>query len=248
MSWKTKLAALALVIGLAGACFGGYYTGHDALPPDPQACLQTVFTPVPQPSEGDIPDKWLYVNGTRFISDWLDRHVEKGDAVYVADYTYTSPVMQAKLIDLQSKGIDVFLLLDLMEYKAVKTEPVLVAALENAGVTVTIGTSPQSHKIMHNKYIVIVKKIRWFDFHHSFSQWGKRVAVWVEEGSLNFTEDANKQGNAITINTCPSTMRGAIYFADWQRQSAFMSAQEKANDPRVGRAPAVTEPGEGEEK
>ncbi len=109
-----------------------------------------------------------------------------------------------------------------------------MASLEDAGVSVNIGTSPQSHAIMHNKYIVIVKKVHWFDFHYWPLDWGKKLAVYVEEGSLNFTENANKQGNSITTNTCPSPMRGAIYMSDWHRQQLFMSAQEKANDPRDG--------------
>jgi hypothetical protein len=237
MSWKSKLVGLLSVIALGGTLFGGFYLGHTAVPPDPQSCLQTVFTPVPQGGEGEVGSKWLFVNGTRFVVDWLDKNVEKGDEVYVADYTYTSPIVNDKFIELQGKGANVFILLDRMEYKAVKTEPVLVAKAENAGVTVVIGTSPQSSAIMHNKYIDIVKKIHWFDFRYSFSHWGQKVAVFVEEGSLNFTEAANKQGNSITVNTCPSPMRGAIYLADWNRQEIFMKKQETANDPRVGRAP-----------
>ena len=208
MSTKNKVfAALFAMILTVGSLTGaGFWLGHFKYPPkssaDPQSCFNTVFTP--------------YADGTKTYLEWFASHATPDSKIYIADYTFDNPQVVAKYKEAKEFGADLHVLLDLLESKAVKAEAPLIAELKAANIEVVIGTSPVKHAIMHNKFTVIINP----------------DGVWVEDGSYNYTPNADKQANALNMNTCSSPLRGAAFTNTWMQLHEFMLQQQTTREAK----------------
>lgn len=148
-----------------------------------------------------------YEDGAQAYLGLLDKAQK---SVYIADYSFGSKAVADKLIDLKvNRHVDVHLLLDLSQSRSVKTEAALIESMRNAGIEVVIGTSEKSHQIMHDKYTIV-------------------DGLWVESGSWNYTDPANKQANVLDIVKSPK--RARMFKANWDRMHTFMQAQEAKRD------------------
>lgn len=172
------------------------------------------------PSNVD-PQKYLttvftpFEDGTKAYVDWLDEHGR--NSLYVADYTFNNPVIIDKYVELKIKHkSDVHVLLDLSESRAVAAEQPAIDKLRAAGIEVVVGTSPQSGAIMHNKFSIA-------------------DGVWVEDGSWNYSDAADKQGNTLNFTKVPSPERGAMFKGSWDKLHTFMVAQTDRRDEKAKR-------------
>lgn len=146
---------------------------------DAQDGFQTVFTPD--------------VSGTSIYLDWLERRCTK--TLYVADFTFTSEPIVDAYCKLAKSGVDVHVILDSLEARAVKKEAPLISRLRHAGCEVVITDSPK-HKIMHDKFSIADGK-------------------WVESGSWNYTIPADSQCNVLEFNVQPSPARARLFRKAW---------------------------------
>jgi PLD-like domain len=162
------------------AQFGEPYGITSAESTDPQDGFNTVFTP--------------QVNGIQTYLTWLNTYCKK--SLYVADFTFTSPEITQAYCNLAKKGVDVHIILDKLESKAVKSEAPLIAQLSRAGCEIIITTSEKKDAIMHLKMSVA-------------------DGQWVESGSFNYTDVANNQANNLDFNTEPSPKRAALFMKAW---------------------------------
>jgi hypothetical protein len=193
-----------LIAGLVALLFafgGGFYLGHVQYPPknvDPQVFFDTVFTP--------------YEDGTTSYINWLDQHVHK--SLYVADYTFNNEAVVNKYIELKTqRHVDIHILLDLSESRAVAAEQPLIDKLRAAGIEVVVGTSPHKHAIMHNK-------------------WSIADMLWVEDGSWNYTGAADDQANTFNMNNVPSPRRASMFKSTWDKLHDFMKQQQDKRDAK----------------
>jgi hypothetical protein len=116
----------------------------------------------------------------QFLKNLLD----PGETWIIA-YAFTLPDMINELLAAHKKGIPLHLYLDYSQYKD-KTETPLVQQLVQAGVEVTVGTSPAgSEYICHTKGIV--------------SDAAPGGSLWCWEGSTNFSLSAWKQVNTALV-------------------------------------------------
>lgn len=157
---------------------------------DPQAGFQTVFTP--------------FENGTDAYIDFLEQHCHK--SLYVADYTFTSQAIADEYCKLAKNGVTVRVILDLSQTRSVKTEQPLIDQLREAGVEVTITTSPYKHAIMHCKFSVADEQ-------------------WIEDGSWNYTTAADRQCNFLNFNTTASPTRGRVFLEAWHKINDYAQSQ-----------------------
>jgi hypothetical protein len=105
---------------------------------------------------------------------------------WITAYGFTLPDMIHDLLGAHQKGIPLHIYLDHLQETG-KTEHPLVQQLVDAGVEVTIGTSPAGSKfICHTKGIV-----------SDAAKGG--AAVWCWEGSTNFSLDAWQQVNTALV-------------------------------------------------
>lgn len=150
--------------------------------------------------------------------DFLDRAQK---SVNVAIYGFTEPQIADKLIELQTKrGVRVRVLMDLSQTRgfAGDDEEKILEPMRKAGIEVVIGTSLRGVSyIMHNKYTVV-------------------DALWVEDGSWNYTRAANKQGNVLNFIRSPS--RAALFLEDWNRMYKHMKAQQEKRESAPPAAPS----------
>jgi PLD-like domain len=115
---------------------------------------------------------------------FLKNLLDPGETWIIA-YAFTLPDMINELLAAQKKGTPLHLYLDYSQY-ADKTETPLVQKLVQAGVEVTVGTSPAgSQYICHTKGIV--------------SDAAPGGALWCWEGSTNFSLSAWKQVNTALV-------------------------------------------------
>lgn len=199
MSWKNK--AIAGLCALLVAFGSGFFVGRNHAPTnvDPQSYFQTVFTP--------------YEDGTQAYLAWLDAKAHR--SLYVADYTFNNEAVADKYIELKKRGVDVHILLDLSESRAVSTEKPLIDKLVAAGIDVVIGTSPKKHAIMHNKFSIADD-------------------TWVEDGSWNYTGAADDQANMFNMNTVASPRRAAMFRGTWDKLHDFMKQQQDRRNADSG--------------
>ncbi|HXW57120.1 MAG TPA: phospholipase D-like domain-containing protein [Candidatus Cybelea sp.] len=125
-------------------------------------------------------------------------------ATWIIAYAFTLPDMINELLAAQRRGTPLHLYLDYSQYRD-KTETPLVQKLVQAGVEVTVGTSPAgSQYICHTKGIV--------------SDAAPGGALWCWEGSTNFSLSAWKQ-----VNT-------ALVFSSEQWRDQFVAQFEALRD------------------
>lgn len=184
-----KILALFLVVAIAfsGGLYIGYQTPRSGV--DAQDYIETVFTP--------------YQDGLKAYLSFLDRAQK---SVLIACYGFTEPEIVDKLIALKGRGVVVRVLLDRSQ-SAGKYQEEQIARLKKAGIEVTIGTSPKSGQIMHNKFTVV-------------------DGLWVEDGSWNYTKSANKQANV--LNFIASKKRAHRFSETWQNLFDHMSKQRQS--------------------
>jgi PLD-like domain len=110
--------------------------------------------------------------------------LDPGEAWIIA-YAFTLPDMIKELIAAHEAKVPLHLYLDYSQYSG-KTEKPLVQQLVQAGIEVTVGTSPAgSQYICHTKGIV--------------SDAAPGGALWCWEGSTNFSLSAWKQVNTALV-------------------------------------------------
>lgn len=130
-------------------------------------------------------------------------------SIYVADYTFTDAAVAQALIERKRAGVEVHVILDRSESRAVKKEQPIIEEMESAGIEVVIGTSERG-AIMHNKFVVIDDII-------------------VESGSFNYTPNANDQCNEVDI--IKSAKRAQLFRSIWNKMYAFMTTGERSAAP-----------------
>ena len=117
--------------------------------------------------------------------EFLKNLLDPGETWIIA-YAFTLPDMINELLAAHQKGVPLHLYLDYSQYKSDKSETPLVQKLVQAGVEVTVGTSPAgSQYICHTKGIV--------------SDAAPGGALWCWEGSTNFSLSAWKQVNTALV-------------------------------------------------
>jgi len=154
---------------------------------DPQDLIETVATPKQ--------------SGLAAYLKFLDR---AQSSVYVAIYGFTEASIGDKLIALHKDGKTVRVLADRSQAKG-RYGKALILKLRQAGIEVTIGTSPRSG-IMHKKFTII-------------------DGVWVEDGSWNYSASADKQANL--LNFMRSKKRADLLMGVWNYLYAHMSQQDQ---------------------
>jgi hypothetical protein len=121
---------------------------------------------------------------------FLKNLLDPGETWIIA-YAFTLPDMINELLAAHEKTIPLHLYLDYSQYSGDKTETPLVQQLVQAGVEVTVGTSPAgSQYICHTKGIV--------------SDAAPGGALWCWEGSTNFSLSAWKQVNTALVFSSPA--------------------------------------------
>lgn len=143
-------------------------------------------------------------DGPTAKSDFLAHLLDPGETWIIA-YAFTLPDMIHELLDAHSQGLVIHIYLDHSE-EVGKTEQPLVQQLVDAGLEVTIGTSPAGQNfICHTKGIV--------------SDPAKNGgALWCWEGSTNFSLSAWQQ-----VNT-------AMVFASQEWRNEFVAQFEALRD------------------
>lgn len=135
--------------------------------------IDTTITCYLLPGDGAVAEQ-------AFLKNLLD----PGETWIIA-YAFTLPDMINDLVAAHKKGTPLHLYLDYSQYQD-KTETPLVQQLVQAGVEVTVGTSPAgSQYICHTKGIV--------------SDAAPGGALWCWEGSTNFSLSAWKQVNTALV-------------------------------------------------
>lgn len=120
---------------------------------------------------------------------FLKNLLDPGETWIIA-YAFTLPDMINELIAAHQRDIPLHLYLDYSQYQD-KTETPLVQKLVQAGIEVTVGTSPSgSEYICHTKGIV--------------SDAAPGGALWCWEGSTNFSLSAWKQVNTALVFSSPA--------------------------------------------
>lgn len=167
-------------------------------------------------------------DGTVAQQAFLKNLTDPGETWIIA-YAFTLPDMISDLIAAHKKGVPLHLYLDYSQYQD-KTETPLVQQLVQAGVEVTVGTSPAgSEYICHTKGIV--------------SDAAPGGALWCWEGSTNFSLSAWKQVNTALVFS--SQAWRDQFVAQFEALRDFAWANEKnlqimsAPPPDTGAAPAA---------
>jgi PLD-like domain len=123
-------------------------------------------------------------DGPTAQQEFLKNLLDPGETWIIA-YAFTLPDMISDLLAAHKKGIPLHLYLDYSQYTG-RTEKPLVQQLVQAGIEVTVGTSPAgSQYICHTKGIV--------------SDAAPGGALWCWEGSTNFSLSAWKQVNTALV-------------------------------------------------
>lgn len=167
-------------------------------------------------------------DGTVAQQAFLKNLLDPGETWIIA-YAFTLPDMINDLIAAHKKGTPLHLYLDYSQYKD-KTETPLVQQLVQAGIEVTVGTSPSgSQYICHTKGIV--------------SDAAPGGSLWCWEGSTNFSLSAWKQVNTALVFS--SQQWRDQFVAQFEALRDFAWANERnlqimsAPPPDTGAAPAA---------
>ena len=143
-------------------------------------------------------------DGSTAKADFLKNLLDPGETWIIA-YAFTLPDMIHELLDAHSKGLPLHIYLDHSQAVG-KVEKPLLQQLVDAGIEVTIGTSPAGSKfICHTKGIVSDPA-------------AKGGELWCWEGSTNFSLSAWQQ-----VNT-------AMVFASQQWRDEFVAQFEALRD------------------
>jgi phosphatidylserine/phosphatidylglycerophosphate/cardiolipin synthase-like enzyme len=143
-------------------------------------------------------------DGNAAKADFLKHLLDPGETWIIA-YAFTLPDMIHDLLEAHSKGIPLHIYLDHSQAVG-KVEKPLVQQLVDAGIEVTIGTSPVGSKfICHTKGIVSDPA-------------GDKGELWCWEGSTNFSLSAWQQ-----VNT-------AMVFASQEWRNEFVAQFEALRD------------------
>lgn len=169
------LKKAGIVLGILAVTFGaGTWYGH-SLPPsglDPQAYVQTVFTP--------------YEDGLAAYLKFLDRAQHK---VRVGVYSFTEKAIADKLIELHQRGVkDIKVLVDLSQSvgRSGKYQQAQIERLRAEGIEVVIGTSEKSHQIMHLKFTVVDDE--WTED----GSWNYTASANKQDNDLNFVQSLKR--------------------------------------------------------
>jgi PLD-like domain len=124
-------------------------------------------------------------DGTAAKSVFLKNLLDPGETWIIA-YSFTLPDMIHELLGAHQKGLPLHIYLDRSQ-EVGKLEMPLIQQLVDAGIEVTVGTSPAGTRfICHTKGIV--------------SDPGKNGGeLWCWEGSTNFSESAWNQVNTAMV-------------------------------------------------
>jgi phosphatidylserine/phosphatidylglycerophosphate/cardiolipin synthase-like enzyme len=168
-------------------------------------------------------------DGTTAKADFLKNLLDPGETWIIA-YSFTLPDMIHELLEAHQKGLPLHIYLDHTQSVG-KTEKPLIEQLVQAGVEVTIGTSPAGSKyICHTKGIVSDPA-------------GNRGALWCWEGSTNFSESAWNQVNTAMVfasqdwrDQFVAQFQALVNFA-WANEKDFQLMSAPPVDP--GAAPAA---------
>jgi hypothetical protein len=169
-------------------------------------------------------------DGPTAYAEFLKNLTDPGETWIIA-YAFTLPDMIHDLLTAHQKGVPLHLYLDYSQYKSGKTtEDPMVEQLVNAGVEVTLGTSPAGTQyICHTKGIV--------------SDAAKGGQLWCWEGSVNFSQSAWHQVNtAMTFSSQPWRDQFVAQF-EALRNFAWANEKEyqlmKSAPPDTGAAPVA---------
>jgi phosphatidylserine/phosphatidylglycerophosphate/cardiolipin synthase-like enzyme len=200
MSWKAKLAGclVMLLLAFGGGAYLGYHHGASQ-----KSEIHTVFTP--------------YEDGLEAYLGFLD---EAKSTVHIATYAFTEMRIVEKLIELRSRNVSVYVLMDRDQTRgwSADSERKVIEALKAAGAEVIIGNSEKRSEIMHNKFTVI-------------------DGIAVEDGSWNYTKAANYQANVLNFHHNP--YRAGKFLAVWHRMHDHMKQgpqtlpHEEKPDPKA---------------
>lgn len=159
-------------------------------------------------------------DGPTAYAEFLKNLTDPGETWIIA-YAFTLQDMVHDLLAAFKKGVPLHLYLDYSQYKSGKTtEDPLVQQLVDAGVEVTVGTSPAGTQyICHTKGIV--------------SDAAKGGQLWCWEGSVNFSQSAWHQVN--TAMTFSSQEWRDQFVAQFEALRNFAWANEP--DMQVMKAP-----------
>jgi len=157
----------------------------------------------------DLYDSYFtpYDPGVEVLLELLNRALEPGEpnpTVHIAAFTYTDEAITNKLIELEKKGVQVYVILDKRQVASVKKEQPLIDKMLAGGVEVVIGSS-EGGDIMHLKLIVVNKK-------------------WNYLGSFNLTPNANRQDNFLLISKKdrPDPRMSEKILKDWEKMRDYM--------------------------
>ncbi|MGD1157066.1 MAG: phospholipase D-like domain-containing protein [Terriglobia bacterium] len=166
-------------------------------------------------------------DGQKAKQDFLAHLTDPGETWIIA-YAFTLPDMIHDLLDAHQKGVPLYIYLDHSQAVG-KVEKPLAQQLADAGIEVTIGTSPVgSQFICHTKGMVSDK--------------APSGSLYCWEGSVNFSLSGWRQVN--TAMTFSSQKWRDEFVAQFEALRDFAWANEremqimKAPPPDLGKAPA----------
>lgn len=136
----------------------------------------------------------------------LLKHLEDNGEMYITAYAFTLVPMIDQLLANFKRGDPLHLYLDYSQESGVAEKPE-VQRLVDAGMEVTIGTSPEGSKyICHTKGIVCLDK-----------------SPWCWEGSVNFSESAWHQVNTAMMFSSSAWAQAFVDQFKGLRQFAWTS-------------------------
>lgn len=146
-------------------------------------------------------------SGLNHYLQYLENHCHK--SLFVCDYAFTSPEIADEYCKLAKEGKVVRVILDKRMSKLKNAKP-LIKQLRNAGIEVTLTNSPVRSKYMHCKFSVLDEK-------------------FIEDGSWNYTPDADNQVNNLNFETSPNPVRAKVFLDLWN--SLFARANTRNSNP-----------------
>jgi len=168
-------------------------------------------------------------DGPAAQGDFL-KHLNDPGETWIIAYGFTLPGMITDLLNAHKTGVPLHLYLDHTQASG-KIEHPLVLQLVNAGVEVTIGTSPDGTKyICHTKGMVSDKS--------------KEGDLYCWEGSTNFSASAWHQVNTALVFSSPEWRNEFVAQFEALRDYAWANERDlqlmSSPPPDLGKAPAAS--------
>jgi phosphatidylserine/phosphatidylglycerophosphate/cardiolipin synthase-like enzyme len=162
-------------------------------------------------------------DGGQAKADFLAHLMNPGET-WITAYAFTLPDMIHDLLDAHQKGIPLHIYLDHTQETG-KAEQPLVQQLVDAGVEVTMGTSPAGSKFICRTKGIISDAVK------------GGAAVWCWEGSTNFSLSAWQQVNTAMVFSSQDWRNEFV--AQWEALRDFARAKER-NMQLMSQPPADT--------